>query len=657
MKTLILPTATLSSANLSNDRVDKAYVFANLFLSNPIIPVKPQISNLLKMNQRSIWGDRPMIGAVLTPINFVKSFMRLQFPVFSSFRPVMQKSISALLVLLVVLVFSSCNTKQSADALFYNGTIYTVDSAFNKTTALVIKDGKVLFTGTEAEARKNYEAKQNIDLQGKFLYPGFIDAHCHFYGYAVDLVKADLTGTSSWQQALEKLQQHAAVHPDGWLLGRGWDQNDWPQKEFPTRKELDRLFPDRPVFVMRIDGHAAIANKTALKLAGITANTRVSGGEIKMDFVPGGEMDWLEPEVQKEIKHMGYPPAVPTGLLLDNAMELVQKIIPPVSDDEAAKLLAQAELNCFAVGLTTVSDAGLIKENIFLLDTLQKQGKLNMRVYAMAGDSTPTKQYYLNHGPYKTDKLHVCSFKYYADGALGSRGACLKQPYSDAKTSGLLLSSEEYFRQEAAICLQYGFQMNTHCIGDSAVALMLKIYGEVLKGKNDKRWRIEHCQVVAPEDFNLFGRFSIVPSVQPTHATSDMYWVGDRLGSERLKGAYAYKQLMEQNGSVANGSDFPVEDINPLYGFYAAVKRMDKKGFPEGGFQKENALTCEQALRGMTIWAARANFEEGEKGSLEPGKFADFVITDNDLMQAPDSTLFKIKILQTWLGGKKVYGN
>ncbi len=547
-----------------------------------------------------------------------------------------------------------CNTKQKVDTLFFNGTVYTVDSAFGKVNCIATKDGKIVFTGDEKEARKKFECAAEVNLQGKFMYPGFIDGHCHFYGYATDLNKCDLTGTKSWAEALDKLKEHAKLHPGGWLLGRGWDQNDWGKKEFPTRYELDKIFPDRPVFLVRIDGHAAIANRTALKLAGITADTKVSGGEIRFGFVPG-EDEWTSADMKKEIVSMGYPYSAPTGLLIDNAMELVRKIIPHTNAETATTLLQQAQQNCFTVGLTTVSDAGLTKEEIFLLDTLQKLGKLQMRVYAMVADSTPSKEYFYQHGKYKTDFLNVSSFKYYADGALGSRGAKLKQPYSDAATSGLLLSSEDYFLAEAKKCLQHGFQMNTHCIGDSANALMLKIYGLVLQGKNDNRWRIEHCQVVDSADISLFGQFSIVPSIQPTHATSDMYWAEDRLGKSRMAGAYAYKNLVQQNGWASCGSDFPVESINPLFGFHAAVARKDQQNFPANGFQKENALSREEALRGMTIWAAYANFEEKEKGSIETGKFADFVILEKDIMQAPENELYKIKVLQTWLNGKQVY--
>ena len=523
--------------------------------------------------------------------------------------------------------------KKDADLLFVNGTIYTVDSTFKIVNAVAVSDGKIVFAGDEKEARNRFNAKQIIDLKGKFMYPGLIDAHCHFYNYAQAMIEADLTGTKSWDDVLGKVDEHAKLNPDGWLIGRGWDQNAWEIKQFPTREKLDALFPDRPVVLVRVDGHALIANKVALDLAKVTAATKVDGGKI----------------ILKDGK--------PTGVLIDNAEEFEEKVIPGTSTEEIVTLLLKAQGKCNAVGLTTLCDAGLSKSAIFLLDTLQKTGKLKMRIYAMIADNEKSKEYFFSAGPYQTDRLHVCSVKYYADGALGSRGACLKAPYSDdPSNSGLMLSDPAYFTVEAKRCYEHGFQMNTHCIGDSGNAVVLRAYAQVLKGKNDRRWRVEHSQVLDVNDIHLFGDNSIIPSIQTTHATSDMYWAKDRLGADRMKGAYAYKYLMEQNGLLANGSDFPVESINPLFGFYAAVTRKDQKGFPENGFQIENGLTREQALRGMTIWAAYAAFEDKIKGSIEPGKLADFVILDEDLMKAPAEGLFKIKVLQTWIGGEKVFG-
>jgi hypothetical protein len=383
---------------------------------------------------------------------------------------------------------------------------------------------------------------------------------------------------------------------------------------------------------MRIDGHAALVNGKALALAGITSATRVIGGEV---FLKNGE---------------------PTGLLIDNAVDLVKSRIPEPGIPQLEEALDQAQKNCFAVGLTSITDAGLDVKTILLIDSLQKAGKLKMRINAMASYTPGNFDYYKKAGKYKSDRLQVRSFKLYADGALGSRGACLIHDYSDLPGhKGFLLTTIDSLKDAARRVSEIGFQLNTHCIGDSANHVLLQIYSDVLEIKNDKRWRIEHAQVLAPDDFKIFGDYSIIPSVQPTHATSDMYWAGDRLGSDRIKYAYAYKQLLEQNGMIAGGSDFPVEDINPLYGFYAAVARKDKQQYPEGGFNPENAITREQALRAMTIWAAYAAFEEGEKGSLEKGKMADFVVLDRDIMTEPDSVLFGISTRMTVVGGEVVF--
>jgi predicted amidohydrolase YtcJ len=277
-------------------------------------------------------------------------------------------------------------------------------------------------------------------------------------------------------------------------------------------------------------------------------------------------------------------------------------------------------------------------------------------MYVMLSDNPENYDYLFKRGVFKTPGLDVRAFKVYADGALGSRGACLLQPYNDQKNwRGFLLSSQKHFEDVAQKLAAKGFQMCTHAIGDSANRVMLKIYAGVLKGKNDRRWRIEHAQILAPGDIKYFGDYNIIPSVQPTHATSDMYWAGERLGKKRLRSAYAYKQLLQQNGWIPLGTDFPVENINPIYTFYAAVERKDLKGHPGGGFQPENALTREQALRGMTTWPARANFEEKEKGSIEPGKYADFVILDNDIMKINGANLPKVKVLSTYINGEKVY--
>ncbi len=528
--------------------------------------------------------------------------------------------------------FSACSTKKKIDLLIYNATIYTVDSNFSQAQAMAIDGDRILALGKTDELKSRYEAKESINAKGKFVYPGLMDAHSHFLGYGLSLHTVNLMATKSWNEVLQRVNDFATEHPNGWITGRGWDQNDWTDKEFPTNEQLNSLFPDRPVVLTRVDGHAAIANAKALALARIKAGDQISGGEIKVE---NGQL---------------------TGVLVDNALDLIYSKIPTQTNAQIAKALQDAQQNCFAVGLTTVSDCGLDFPVVQLIDTLQKAGTLQMRIYAMLSDKKSNYDFLFSHGKIKTDHLNVRAFKLYADGALGSRGACLLHPYADRPGwTGFLLSTEAHFDSMASQIYAHGFQMCAHAIGDSANRILLEVYAKYLKGKNDLRWRIEHAQVVDSADFHYFGDFSIVPSVQPTHATSDMYWAQDRLGAKRVRNAYANHKLMEENGWIPLGTDFPVEDISPIKTFYAAVFRQDVKDWPAGGFQKENALSRADALRGMTIWAAKAQFEAHEKGSLEKGKLADFIILDTDLMQAEQNKILSSKVLATYSGGKKVY--
>ncbi len=531
------------------------------------------------------------------------------------------------------ILLSGCKNKpEVADLIISNARVYTVDNQFDVVESFAVKDGKIIATGSNEDIRKKYKAKKMLDLKQKYVYPGFMDAHCHFYGYGMNLHLVDLTGTRSFEEIIERVKAHYTKSPTAWILGRGWDQNDWEVKEFPVNDALNTAFPDTPVFLRRIDGHGAIANDEALRRAGITVNTNVSGGDI----------------LKKDRKL--------TGVLIDNAMGLVQRVIPKNNKQEIINGLLEAQKNCFAVGLTSISDAGLSKTVIEIMDSLQKSKQLKMRIDAWISPSKANFDQFLYNGVYQTDRLRVGAIKLYADGALGSRGAKLLKPYSDDPgNSGLLVSDPQELRDICNEAYKYGYQVNTHCIGDSANRLILKIYSEVLKGKIDRRWRIEHAQVIDPSDFHYFKDYNIVPSVQPTHATSDMYWAEDRLGPKRIQTAYAYQELLDQNGWLPNGSDFPVEGINPLNGFFAAVARKDVSGYPENGFQPENALTREEALKAMTIWAAKSSFEEDRKGSIEPGKFADFVILNVDLMSVDLMKIPEVRIEKTFLQGEEVF--
>jgi predicted amidohydrolase YtcJ len=531
-----------------------------------------------------------------------------------------------------LIALASCSNEK-VDLIVHHAVVYTVDSSFSTAEAMAISDGKIVATGTNEEITKKYKATETVDAKGAAVYPGFIDAHAHFVGYGRSLFQVDLFGIDTWEATVKRIKDFADKHPDlEWIQGRGWDQNRWPGKSFPTNEELNKLFPDKPVVITRIDGHASIANQKALDLAGIQAGQTITGGSIE---TRNGKL---------------------TGVLIDNADNKIYAQIPDPNKETYTQWLQAAQTNCFAQGLTTITDCGISWQDVDAIDALQKNGKIDMRLYVMLSDNDENLKKYLATGPYKTDKLFVKGIKVYADGALGSRGACLLQPYSDQPGwMGFLLRNKSHYDSLAQVLSKTGFQMCTHAIGDSANREILNVYNKHLGGQNEKRWRIEHAQIVNEQDFSLFGKASIIPSVQPTHATSDMYWAEERLGKERLKGGYAYKQLLQQNGWIPLGTDFPVEDISPFKTFLAAVVRKDAKGFPEGGFQPENALTREETIRGMTIWAAKAGFLETEVGSLEKGKKADFIILDKDLMKVPEGEILSTKVTATYVGGRKVH--
>lgn len=535
-------------------------------------------------------------------------------------------------LLFTVLLFACSEKKEVVDFILHHAVIYSVDSAFTTYEALAVKDGKIVELNSDKKILEKYTSANINDADGKTVFPGFIDAHCHFTGFATDMWKCNLTGTKSFEEILQKITDYSKTAPMLWLYGRGWDQNDWEMKEFPDKTKLDLLFPDRPVLLKRVDGHAILVNQKALDLSGITAATKITGGLVE---VKNGKL---------------------TGILIDNAMDLVDSKVPLISDSLAKQYYKKAQEICFSYGLTQVHDCGVTEHTAELVDEAQKSGDLKIKLFALLSDDSTYYERWLKKGIYKTERLTVGGFKIYSDGALGSRGACLLEPYSDKSGwKGFLLTDKKRLSKIADALINSPFQFCTHAIGDSANRYMLQLYASVLKGKNNRRWRIEHVQVLNPNDLNFFKDFDIIPSVQPTHATSDMYWAEERLGKTRVKQAYAYKQLLDARGMIALGTDFPVEDISTFKTFYAAVARQDSKGFPEKGFQKENGLSREETIKGMTIWAAYSSFDEKEKGSLEKGKVADFILLDKDLMRCDEKDILNTKVLATYINGEKVF--
>ena len=536
-----------------------------------------------------------------------------------------------ILFLFFTILLTSCNTR--VDFIVHNAKVYTANRDMDVASAFAVKDGKFIAVGDES-LLDEYQTSNLVDAQGLPVYPGFIDAHCHFLSLGLTQTQVQLEGTKSYEQVIERVKAYAAAAESRQvILGRGWDQNDWENKEFPTKDALDRLFPDIPVALRRIDGHALLVNQKVLDLAGIDGDTQVPGGTV---ITKNGQ---------------------PTGVLIDTPMELVEAILPkPTLEEKKQALLAAQEIG-FKYGLTTVDDAGLNKEDILLIDSLQQTGVLDMRVYAMISNTPDNLDYFLPKGPLVTDRLSVRSVKVYADGALGSRGAALIAPYSDApKHRGKFITDKDSLKQLAARIAKTKFQMNTHAIGDAANQAVIDVYRDNVRLLRDPRWRVEHAQVLDAPDIEKFST-KIIPSIQPLHATSDMYWAGDRLGEDRLKNAYAYQEQLDYAGIVALGTDFPVEKVNPMLTFYAAISRRDLNGFPEEGFQRENRLSRGSALLGMTRWAAYANFEEKQKGSIEIGKVADFVMLDRDIMEVTHRLIPGARVVATFLNGKIVYSN
>ena len=532
-------------------------------------------------------------------------------------------------LLLSALALASCSTEK-ADLIIHNAKIYTVNDAFDIKSAVAIKDGKFIAIGGE-EILSKYNANDLLDIKGLAVYPGLIDAHCHFYQLGLAQEQVDLRGSKSVEEIIDRINAHLKENNDDVILGRGWDQNLWEEKVFPNKAALDQAFPGKLVILERVDGHAAYVNSEVLNRAKITAKTKVDGGEVILEN------------------------GTPSGVLVDKASDLAYAILPAPSVEKKIRALKKAEAIAFENGLTTVDDAGLNRDILELIDSMHTSKQLKIRVYGMISNAKENLAHYLNKGISQTERLTIRSVKVYADGALGSRGAALKSPYADdPKNTGLFLTTKQQIEDLALVLAEKGFQMNTHAIGDAANQVVLEAYTKALVDVEDPRWRVEHAQVVEKQDLEKFGP-KVIPSVQPTHATSDMEWADERLGEERVQNAYTYKELLDWAGKLALGTDFPVEKVNPLHTFYAAVARKSLEGNPQGGYQTANALSRSEALKGMTSWAAYANFEEDFKGSIEIGKVADLVILSKDIMTVKESEILQAKVVATLMDGEVVY--
>lgn len=532
------------------------------------------------------------------------------------------------------------STQRPADVVVLNGRIYTADNTRPIVQAMAIRTGRVVFTGDAAGARALIGPNtRTVDLAGRTVIPGMTDAHAHVVGLGDKLQAVDLVETKSYEEVIARVVERARNTPKGqWILGRGWDQNDWGNTAWPTHDALSRAVPDHPVMLSRVDGHAALANAAAMRAANLTrASQSPAGGEIIKDAQGN-----------------------PTGVLVDNAENLVARVIPNPSRQQVKDMITSAITEMHRWGLTGVHDAGASGQTLELYEELGREGNLNIRLYAMISDHQPTIDAWFRRGPLVgaySGMLWVRSIKLYQDGALGSRGAALLDPYSDAPTTGLLVSPAEHIKDVASRALVAGFQVNTHAIGDRGNRLVLDSYEAALKARPtaDHRFRVEHAQILHADDIPRFAQLGVIPSMQASHQTSDMYWAGNRLGEGRLRGAYAWRSLLNTNVVIPNGSDFPVEYVNPLISFHASVARQDGNGWPAGGWFPEQRMTREEALLSMTLWAAYAGFQEANLGSLTPGKEADFVVLDRDIMRIPTSDILGTQVLSTWVGGRAVY--
>jgi len=550
-------------------------------------------------------------------------------------------------VALAMLAPAVLGAQSSADLVLVNGKIYTVDNTRPFTSALAVRGGRVLFVGSDIEARALAKASTSvIDLHGATVLPGFVDAHAHLLGLGNMLRRVNVAGSTSYDEVIERVKAWSKdVKPGEWIVGRGWDQNRWQSKDFPTNEALSRAFPNNPVAITRVDGHALLANARAMEVARVSAET-------------------ADPEGGRIIRLASGSPA---GVFIDNAQSLIGRAIPASTPSDIRKAILAAIAECNRWGLTGVHDPGEDAETIGIYEQLAKEGKYNLRNYVMLSDpgepGSPAtlRNPYLVRGPQSAlydGHLWVRAIKLYADGALGSRGAALLAPYADEPTnSGLLVSRPEHIEAWAEAGLRRGFQVNVHAIGDRGNRIALDAFEAALKTipTANHRFRIEHAQVLSPEDIPRFAKLGVIPSMQATHQTSDMRWAETRVGPQRIRGAYAWRSLLNTGVVIPNGTDFPVEEVNPLLTFHAAVTRQDPTNSPAGGWYPEQKMTREEALQSMTIWPAYAGFQESVLGSLTPGKYADFVILDRDIMHVPDTEILGARVVSTWIAGKRVY--
>jgi predicted amidohydrolase YtcJ len=533
------------------------------------------------------------------------------------------------------LALFGCTTASMDDGTIYTGTVVAgADQAARPGWAVYVGSGLVRTIGPAAEMRARHPRARIVETNGTIL-PGLTDAHAHLYGLGVALDNVDLVDTKSFDEVVERAAQRSRTIDSSseWIMGRGWDQNDWAVKEFPTAAALDRAIPHIPVWLVRVDGHAAIANTATMRAARISrATPDPPGGRIVRD--EKGE---------------------PTGVFIDTAMDLVEAAQPPVTFEQRKRRVAAAAHRIAENGLTEIHDAGIDSETIRAVQELIAENRFPIRVYAMLGDNEQLLRDWFARGPLTSDRLTIRSVKLYADGALGSRGAALLAPYSDDPgNSGLMIGTPEHMTDVSRRARSAGFQVNTHAIGDRGVRNVLDAYEKAGVTASD-RFRVEHYQVAAPEDFARLARSGVIASMQPTHGTSDMYWAEARLGPERVKGAYAWRTVLSAGGRLALGSDFPVEAVNPWFGIYAAVSRQDQKGWPDGGWYPAQALTLREAIRGFTLDAAFAAFEEKTRGTIEVGKLADFTVVEGNPFEMPAADLYKVRTTYTIVGGEIVY--